>query len=25
MRQLQYKVVQGEATWQLKLVKSTEF
>ena len=25
MRQLQYKLVQGEATWQLKLVKSTEF
>ena len=25
MRQLQYKLVAGEATWQLKLVKSTEF
>jgi len=25
MRQLQYKLVPGEATWQLKLVNSTEF
>lgn len=25
MRQLQYKLVAGEATWQLKLVKSTSF
>ncbi len=25
MRQLQYKLVKGEATWQLKLVKSTSF
>ncbi|MEA3418534.1 MAG: PliI family lysozyme inhibitor of I-type lysozyme [Campylobacterota bacterium] len=25
MRQLQYKLVPGEATWQLKLVKSTDF
>ncbi len=25
IRQLQYKLVPGEATWQLKLVKSTDF